>query len=87
MNVKSTDTKSNINRILFSLFSLLLLLSKCESKESLITLDEDNWDQMLSGEWMVEFYAPWCPACRALQPEWKTFSSWSNDLRYNSLFL
>ena len=25
-------------------------------------------------------YAPWCPACRALEPVWKDFASWSDDL-------
>lgn len=45
-----------------------------------IALDEDSWDDMLSGEWMVEFFAPWCPACKALQPVWKDFASWSEDL-------
>jgi len=29
---------------------------------------------------MVEFFAPWCPACRSLQPIWEDFASWSNDL-------
>lgn len=63
--------------------SLLLLvfhtnLINCKP-ESLI-LDEDNWDEMLNGEWMVEFYAPWCPACKALQPIWKEFATWSEDL-------
>jgi len=41
---------------------------------------EDDWRQLMSGEWMVEFAAPWCPACRALQPTWEEFAGWSEDL-------
>merc|ERR1712123_492965 len=29
---------------------------------------------------MVEFFAPWCPACRGLQPTWEDFAGWSEDL-------
>jgi thiol-disulfide isomerase/thioredoxin len=25
-------------------------------------------------------FAPWCPACRGLQPVWEDFSSWGRDL-------
>merc|ERR1719219_2240655 len=32
---------------------------------------------------MVEFFAPWCPACRALQSSWDEFSGWSEDLEIN----
>ncbi|KAL1517463.1 hypothetical protein ABEB36_001226 [Hypothenemus hampei] len=42
--------------------------------QKVIELNEDNWSQILKGEWMVEFYAPWCPACKALEPRWKEFS-------------
>ncbi|CAG2163448.1 unnamed protein product [Oppiella nova] len=52
-----------------------------EGKASpLVTLTEDNWTDMLSGEWMVEFFAPWCPACRSLQKDWNSFATWSQDL-------
>lgn len=54
--------------------------SKPTKGSSLIVINEDEWEQLNSGEWMVEFHAPWCPACRQLQPEWKTFSSWASDL-------
>merc|ERR1712098_1014228 len=43
-------------------------------------MGEDDWRQLMSGEWMVEFAAPWCPACRALQPTWEEFAGWSEDL-------
>ncbi|GIY31269.1 thioredoxin-related transmembrane protein 1 [Caerostris darwini] len=50
------------------------------SKGELKTLNEETWTEMLTGEWMVEFFAPWCPACQQLQPLWKEFAGWSDDL-------
>ncbi|KAK7872452.1 hypothetical protein R5R35_014247 [Gryllus longicercus] len=57
--------------------SIFLLLHLCcvLAKSNVVSLDEDNWEKMLAGEWMVEFYAPWCPACKALQPVWERFSN------------
>merc|ERR1712168_158931 len=46
----------------------------------LTKIEENNWQDLLTGEWMVEFFAPWCPACRGLQPTWEDFSGWSEDL-------
>ena len=78
-----TNFKSDLKPIIISLFiALLFVPQECHSKKnSLMTLDEENWDQMLSGEWMVEFFAPWCPACRSMQSDWKSFADWSQDLR------
>ncbi|CAG9789991.1 unnamed protein product [Diatraea saccharalis] len=57
---------------LFLFFTLILCFT------SLVTtnreLNEDNWRDILEGEWMVEFYAPWCPACNALAPAWRDLS-------------
>lgn len=44
-----------------------------------LELDENNWTNVLTGEWMVLFYAPWCPACKSLEPEWKEFGKWSKS--------
>jgi len=39
-----------------AIFGLLLLFHNVDSstKSRVITLDEDNWEQMLEGEWMVK---------------------------------
>ncbi|XP_045457236.1 thioredoxin-related transmembrane protein 1-like [Melitaea cinxia] len=59
--------------ILFYLCVFLCCFTRLASAN--IELDEDNWTQILDGEWMVEFYAPWCPACNALAPAWKELSN------------
>ncbi|XP_032043736.1 thioredoxin-related transmembrane protein 1 [Aythya fuligula] len=46
-------------------------------------LSDGTWRELLHGEWMVEFYAPWCPACQSLQPEWEKFAEWGEDLDVN----
>ncbi|XP_023159965.2 thioredoxin-related transmembrane protein 1 [Drosophila hydei] len=47
---------------------------------NLIELDEDNWHLMLNGEWMIEFFAPWCPACKNLAPVWERYASTAKDV-------
>ncbi|PNF15645.1 hypothetical protein B7P43_G15600 [Cryptotermes secundus] len=63
-----------------SLFMLIFEICIVVGKQKVVQLNEDNWKEMLDKEWMVEFYAPWCPACKALQPLWEEFSTWSEDL-------
>jgi len=58
----------------------LSLVHGVRSKGKLTVLDESNWRQVLHGEWMIEFFAPWCPACKTLQPIWEEFAAWSDDL-------
>jgi len=43
-------------------------------------LTNDNWRQTLEGEWMVKFYAPWCPACRNMVSDWKKFAEYVEPL-------
>lgn len=67
-----------MTKLVIFLVIALTVNSPVESK--LTTITEDNWRDILEGEWMVEFMAPWCPACRALQPIWEDFSGWTEDL-------
>ncbi|KAG7201663.1 hypothetical protein KM043_004393 [Ampulex compressa] len=68
----------------FLLFGLINRSSAQQSKNALVDqLNEDNWDLMLDGEWMVEFYAPWCPACKALEPIWEHLAAHKKGLNIN----
>ncbi|XP_065378859.1 thioredoxin-related transmembrane protein 4 isoform X2 [Macaca fascicularis] len=33
-----------------------------------------NWTLVMEGEWMLKFYAPWCPSCQQTDSEWETFA-------------
>ncbi|KAM8833428.1 thioredoxin-related transmembrane protein 1 [Synchiropus picturatus] len=52
-------------------------------RDSLREVTDGNWEEILSGEWMIEFYAPWCPACQQLQSVWKEFADWGDDMGVN----
>jgi len=65
---------------LFLIKLILFISCLSEIKSEVILIDDANWKQTLTGEWMVEFYAPWCPACQSLKPTWNEFGGWSKDL-------
>ncbi|XP_039594064.1 thioredoxin-related transmembrane protein 4 [Polypterus senegalus] len=43
-------------------------------------VSDANWTLILEGEWMLKFYAPWCPACQQIQSEWEDFAKESKAL-------
>ncbi|CAF2603852.1 unnamed protein product [Rotaria sp. Silwood2] len=55
-------------------FLLLLLLPYVISTQP-IELTDKTWKNMVTGEWMVEFYATWCSACQHFKPIWSDFSN------------
>uniref|UniRef100_A0A915K9M6 Thioredoxin domain-containing protein n=1 Tax=Romanomermis culicivorax TaxID=13658 RepID=A0A915K9M6_ROMCU len=46
----------------------------------LMNLNDENWRDMLEGEWMINFFskATWCPACKELERPWNAFADWSS---------
>ncbi|XP_037949696.1 thioredoxin-related transmembrane protein 1 [Teleopsis dalmanni] len=54
-----------------------------KEQNHIVDLHESNWDRMLNGEWMVEFYAPWCPACKNLAPTWERFAKSAQEINVN----
>ncbi|XP_041828188.1 thioredoxin-related transmembrane protein 1 isoform X2 [Melanotaenia boesemani] len=70
--------------ICFLLIWIYLTSSSVSVKpDSLKDVTDGNWEKILAGEWMIEFYAPWCPACQQLQPVWKEFADWGEDMGVN----
>ncbi|XP_033499008.1 thioredoxin-related transmembrane protein 1 [Epinephelus lanceolatus] len=62
---------------------LLTSLPASAKRDGLREVTDGTWEEILTGEWMIEFYAPWCPACQQLQPAWKEFAEWGEDMGVN----
>ncbi|XP_074516327.1 thioredoxin-related transmembrane protein 1 [Sebastes fasciatus] len=62
---------------------LTSLPASSAKRDSLREVTDGSWEEILSGEWMIEFYAPWCPACQQLQAAWKEFADWGEDMGVN----
>ncbi|XP_051501901.1 thioredoxin-related transmembrane protein 1-like [Myxocyprinus asiaticus] len=45
-----------------------------------VTVADANWTLVLQDEWMIKFYAPWCPACQHLQADWESLGRQSESL-------
>uniref|UniRef100_A0A6G1SGU9 Thioredoxin-related transmembrane protein 1 n=1 Tax=Aceria tosichella TaxID=561515 RepID=A0A6G1SGU9_9ACAR len=68
--------------LIFSVSIAQLTEARPQRKEP-VQLDENKWTKLLEGEWMFSLHAPWCPACKKLEPEWRKFAEWSDDLNIN----
>ncbi|KAJ8411893.1 hypothetical protein AAFF_G00155310 [Aldrovandia affinis] len=83
----ATPWRSTLRRLfsltLVVLFICLTLQTALAKKNHLRVITDGNWEEILEGEWMIEFFAPWCPACQQLQPVWNEFAEWGEDMGLN----
>lgn len=67
-----------------ALIATCVMLQPATAKtDNLRVITDGNWEEILTGEWMIEFFAPWCPACQQLQTVWNEFAEWGEDLGVN----
>ncbi|KAK6304774.1 hypothetical protein J4Q44_G00253600 [Coregonus suidteri] len=83
--LSSLPWRSKSNLLTCSLLLLIYLTAQptLAKPSSLKEITDGNWEDILAGEWMIEFFAPWCPACQQLQPEWNEFANWGEDMGVN----
>ncbi|XP_065895589.1 thioredoxin-related transmembrane protein 1-like [Dysidea avara] len=60
------------------LLSLMTNLGNCVVH---VITDSNFSTNCLQGEWMIEFYAPWCPACKGFTDTWNRFGDWGRSHR------
>ncbi|XP_034619996.1 thioredoxin-related transmembrane protein 4 isoform X2 [Trachemys scripta elegans] len=51
-----------------------------EQRGHVRVLSAANWSLVLQGQWMVQFYAPWCPSCQQIEAAWENFAKGSEHL-------
>lgn len=67
----------------FSSLTILVLFSFTQGLGPVRELSEDDWGEMLEGEWLVKFYAPWCPACQSLSSTWEVIAERVKEFNVN----
>jgi len=69
-----------INRkIVLVLLVFAVHLCHCKKGMNERKITNSNWRDILQGEWMVKFYAPWCPACQGMSHTWREFADWAAE--------
>ncbi|XP_065320991.1 thioredoxin-related transmembrane protein 1-like isoform X2 [Gordionus sp. m RMFG-2023] len=71
----------NSKNLLFLIFFYALTIKLHNlSLNGVKELNRNNWREILNGQWMIKIFAPWCPACRALDTPWREFAQFGTHL-------
>ncbi|XP_077169415.1 thioredoxin-related transmembrane protein 4 [Paroedura picta] len=60
--------------VLLGTVSAVLEPEEVAGESRVWALSGSNWSLLLQGQWMVKFYAPWCPACQQMESAWEAFA-------------
>ena len=54
---------------------------------NVISLTPGRWSDMtmLEGVWFVDFFAPWCPPCKAILPMFRAISKELKDINFGTV--
>ncbi|KAG9268740.1 thioredoxin-related transmembrane protein 4 [Astyanax mexicanus] len=66
--------------VVFVILTVQLPKARAQAESRVVPVGDANWTLILEGEWMVKFYAPWCPACQHIQADWEALAKQSDSL-------
>lgn len=60
-----------IKKVLLLAVMLAMATAFYEGSSPVVSLNSDNYEQVNTGIWFVEYFASWCGHCRNMAPEWE----------------